>query len=200
MAVQVVTVTISDILIIVATLLGPVVAVQVQKYLEWRGASKSRKQAVFEALMTTRNSAMSMEHVRALNMIEISFYGRGPGRRKRTEDAVLSAWSYYLAFLNDVGTRISSASIAEKFITPAEVDRRVDLFVELLSAIASDLNYNFERATFKPTRAYMPQAHGDAEERAEAISAAALDVLTGRAAITTKIQLPPDYGFRQHSL
>lgn len=148
MAIQVVTVTISDILIILATLIGPVVAVQVQKYLEWRGASKARKQSVFETLMTTRNSAMSFEHVRALNMIEVSFYGKGPGRRKRTEDAVLSAWSYYLAFLNDLGVRLSTAPLEERTITQADSDRRVDLFVELLAAIASDLNYSFERATF----------------------------------------------------
>ncbi|MEJ6329907.1 hypothetical protein Q2B95_14780 [Stenotrophomonas maltophilia] len=192
MAVEVVTITISDILIVGATLVGPIAAVQVQKYLEWRGSSKARKQSVFEALMATRNSPMSMDHVRALNMIEVSFYGKGPGRRKSTEDAVLSAWSYYLAFLNDLGNRLNSAPPEQRQITQADTDRRLDLFVDLLAAVAADLNYNFERATFIPTRAYTPQAHGDAEMRAEAISVAALDILTGRAAITTKIQLPAE--------
>jgi hypothetical protein len=50
---------VSDIAVIVATLLGPVLAVQVQKYLErWRDEAERRKN-VFKTLMATRLARLS---------------------------------------------------------------------------------------------------------------------------------------------
>ncbi|MGZ7172458.1 DUF6680 family protein [Burkholderia gladioli] len=59
-----------------ATLLGPVLAVQAQKWVERAREATNRKQSVFTTLMATRQSRVSIDHVRALNSIDLAFYGR----------------------------------------------------------------------------------------------------------------------------
>jgi hypothetical protein len=66
--------TTSDWAIVSATLLGPILAVQAQKWLErWRDY-RNRKMWVFQTLMATRAARLEAEHVRALNMIDLVFY------------------------------------------------------------------------------------------------------------------------------
>src|SRR6266700_612523 len=82
------------ILIIVTLFTGPVAAVQAEKWLERRHASRKGKDYVFRTLMATRAAKVSPEHVQALNMIDLEFYGRGKNRRVR------DAWKAYLDHLN----------------------------------------------------------------------------------------------------
>jgi len=63
--------TISDWLMISAVLTGPILAVQVQKFIEsWREA-KQRKIYIFKTLMATRGTTLSPRHVEALNIIDV---------------------------------------------------------------------------------------------------------------------------------
>ena len=48
-------------------------AVQVQKWLEVFREERGRKLWIFKTLMATRASAVSAEHVQALNMIDLEF-------------------------------------------------------------------------------------------------------------------------------
>jgi hypothetical protein len=59
----------NDVVIALATLLGPLFAVQVQVWLERGRARKARQQQIFYALMRTRASSLVPEHVHALNSI-----------------------------------------------------------------------------------------------------------------------------------
>lgn len=69
-------VTISDTLIIIVTFLGPIVAVQLRKFIERRSERKNNRESVFITLMATRaNRAGSVDHVQALNMIDLYFSG-----------------------------------------------------------------------------------------------------------------------------
>ena len=63
---------------VIVTLISPVIAVQVQKFIERYTDKKTLKIDIFKQLMATRsqNARLSNEHVRALNMIDIAFYGR----------------------------------------------------------------------------------------------------------------------------
>ena len=63
---------------VIVTLISPVVAVQVQKFIKRYTDRKTLKIDIFKQLMATRsqNARLSNEHVRALNMIDIAFYGR----------------------------------------------------------------------------------------------------------------------------
>ncbi|MHB2165861.1 DUF6680 family protein [Alsobacter sp. R-9] len=86
----------SDLAIVAATLAGPVVAVQVQKWLERSREKRNRQLAVFEALMATRASRLSPRHVDALNAIPIVFYGN-----QKALQVIRQEWNDYLHHLAD---------------------------------------------------------------------------------------------------
>ena len=65
--------TIADWLMIVVVLLAPLIAVQVQKWLESWNEKSERKRKIFETLMTTRATRLDPAHVAALNMIDFVF-------------------------------------------------------------------------------------------------------------------------------
>jgi hypothetical protein len=193
--------TLLAVAVVIATLLGPVLAVWNQRRIDRERATRDRKERVFEVLMATRNSYMSVEHVRALNMIEVSFYGKGPGHRQSTEDEVISAWRYYLSFLNEVGqaTQPATSNAMHSSPTPEQGARRDDLFVALLESIAKDLGYNFDRASLKPTGGYSPAAHVDDDRRARRLTAAALDLLEGNGVLPVAV-IETHPGTPDHSL
>ena len=62
--------------IVFATLMGPILAVQAQKFLEELREYRAAKLWIFRSLMTTRMQRESVDHVRALNMMDICFYGK----------------------------------------------------------------------------------------------------------------------------
>lgn len=93
------------IMAIAATVISPLLAIQTQKFIERYSQKKSLKIDIFKQLMATRsqNSRLSNEHVRALNMIDLAFYGkikRGRTKRSDSESKVLSSWKLYFAHLN----------------------------------------------------------------------------------------------------
>ncbi|MDT9121853.1 DUF6680 family protein, partial [Escherichia coli] len=75
---------------------------------------------------------LSNEHVRALNMIDIAFYGRvrkGQAKRSKAESQVISAWKLYFSHLN---TTYPNNDNASGLIWNQNSN---NLFVDLLSAI-----------------------------------------------------------------
>lgn len=176
------TATSAAVAVVFATIAGPILAVHIQRRLDLGRVDRQRKERVFEVLMATRNAFMTVEHVRALNMIEVSFYGKGPGLRKSTEDEVLSDWRYYLSFLSEVGRATQPRNQQQSHSSPdLHSDyRREELFVNLLSSIARDLGYKYDKSSFKPAGGYWPAAHADAETRAKNLSIAAIELLEGK--------------------
>ena len=65
----------TDVAIVFATIVGPVLAVQAQKWLERSRAIRDRRMRIFRVLMSTRAARLSANHVEALNAISIEFYG-----------------------------------------------------------------------------------------------------------------------------
>jgi hypothetical protein len=68
------TVKTGDLAIVIATLLGPILAVQAQKWIERSRERQQRRVAVFRVLMTTRAALLSPAHVEALNIVPVEFY------------------------------------------------------------------------------------------------------------------------------
>jgi hypothetical protein len=102
--------TTSDWLIVAATIAGPVLAVQAQKWIERFRERRGRKLWVFQQLLATRAARLSADHVQALNMIDLVFYGSyffGIHRRSKGEQAVIDAWREYL---DQLGTRAADAA------------------------------------------------------------------------------------------
>jgi hypothetical protein len=77
-----------DIIMTFAVVLGPILAVQIQKWLEQVRNKTERKLKIFKTLMTTRATRVSIEHVQSLNMIDIEFLDKEYKK-------VISAWRNY---------------------------------------------------------------------------------------------------------
>lgn len=162
----------ASISIIVATLLGPILAVQAQKAVERARDRHNRKSWVFHNLMATRASRISADHVQALNMIDLVFYGRrvlGSHRRSKAETAVLDAWHEYLDHLN---TKYEKENFS-LWVTKGD-----ELFVNLLFTLAVDVGYRFDRVQLKKG-AYSPIAHGELEFEQQQVRKLTIDLLSG---------------------
>jgi len=92
-----------------------------------------------------------VEHVQALNMIDLSFYN---GNKK--EKAVIEAWQNYLDHLC---IPIDNMTEAENVVWNG---RSEDLFIELLNCLSVALGYNFKKVHLK-RGIYTPRAHGEAD-------------------------------------
>ncbi len=77
--------------IVAATFLGPIFAVLVAKYNEERSSLKQRRLHIFRILIATRRIPVNPDHVNALNLIEIDFYGY---------KEILDQWKIYMDHLN----------------------------------------------------------------------------------------------------
>jgi hypothetical protein len=134
---------------------------------------RRRKISLFEQLMATRGSRVSSEHVRALNMIDLVFYGEktlGVLRRSTQEKAVLEAWKEYLDHLNNKAPE-SDISL---WFTQGD-----DRFTALLFAISKDLGFSFDRVQLR-RGIYTPIAHGEIEAEQTELRKATLSLVTGR--------------------
>jgi len=171
---------------VVAALLGPILAVQAQKAVEAFREKRRRKSLLFEQLMATRAARLAPEHVRALNMIDLVFYGDrvlGMSRRSSREQRVIDAWREYHDHLNN---KVDEAQI------PLWLAQGDELFTNLLYAVAQDLGLRFDRVQLK-RGSYSPVAHGELEAEQTQFRKAALSLVTGKHALKMNVvALPVD--------
>jgi hypothetical protein len=175
---------IKDWAVVFATLVGPILAVQTQKAIETLRERRNRKTYVFEQLMATRRARLSPEHVQALNMIDLVFYGRrvmGVQRRSAAEQNVLDCWKEYLDHLNN---RTDDEPIAQ-WVTKGD-----ELFTNILYAISNDIGYRFDRVQLK-RGAYSPIAHGELEEEQNELRKSMLSLVTGKHALKMDLVAMP---------
>jgi hypothetical protein len=163
--------TISDGLIILATLLSPMLAVQAQKWIEGAREKRDAQKQVFYDLMATRASRLAAKHVEALNRIDLEFTGRG-----KNEKAVLNRWRIYADHLNSGFDESNEAQKAQWFA------RSDDTFLDLLEALSAALGYQFNRVEISKG-IYKPRGHGQAEIRQEMMQHAFLELLFGNRAL-----------------
>ncbi|AZC51617.1 hypothetical protein C4K35_4038 [Pseudomonas chlororaphis subsp. piscium] len=168
-------VTISDWLLIVATLFSPFIAVQATRYLDERKEIRGRKLSIFKTLMATRGYVISWGHVEALNRIDLEFM---KGHKK--EKAVVEAWKEYHDLLcNDK-------------LSPDQWDtKRIDLLAELLHKMAIVLDYDFDKTHIKNS-SYAPRYHADTEAQQAAIRKGIIEVLAGNSALSMTVTNLPD--------
>lgn len=151
-----------DILEIIAILLSPLVAVQVTVFLQKRKESRERRLYVFRTLMATRAATLDPNHVQALNMIDVEFYGSD-----RKSKAVVDAFKVYLEHHRK---NTESAQWG---------DRKRELLVDLLRTMAESLGFEFDRVSIDRT-SYFPVGWGRAEDEINQIRTLAVDLLAGR--------------------
>ena len=156
-----------DIIMTVAVIVGPILAVQAQKLVESFSEKRERRMRIFRTLMSTRAERVHREHVQSLNMIDIEFYGRViPILRikyqTKKEQAVTHAWKMY----NNHLSRQSEYESLEQWHKKGD-----ELFVELIYAMSPCLSYDYDKVQLERD-CYRPKAHGDYEQ-------SQLNILTG---------------------
>ena len=98
--------TLVELLTLVGLAAGPIAAVQLTVWLERRRRAGDQSLATFRTLMATRALRLSAEHVTALNMIDVAFYGRKPDRQ-----SVVRAWHEYFENLH---VAVSESVVTER--------------------------------------------------------------------------------------
>jgi septum formation topological specificity factor MinE len=160
----------TDVLIVLATLIGPVFAVQAQKWLERGREVKNGQLRVFKTLMATRAVNLSPSHVEALNSVPIEFYGKS-GQLK----TINIKWKIYFDHLL-INTQ-TTANWEEK---------RRQLLYDLLLVMSKYLEYDFDEVEIK--KVYAPQGHQVIETDQEIIRAGLAALFKGHASLPIEIK------------
>ncbi|MEI7012836.1 DUF6680 family protein [Leptospira licerasiae] len=167
---------------IAAIILGPIIAIQIQKWLESRREDRTKKYTLFSALMITRGSRLSPNHVFALNQIDLEFssYVNIFGFRSKTKKykKVLEAWKIYHDHLGNFTE------------TPDWATKRDDLFTELLYLMGDSLGYDFDKVVLK-RGSYMPQGWSDSDEMDVVIKKGMHDLMTGEKVLPVIMKSDP---------
>lgn len=154
----------NEIISICAIILGPILAVQIEKYLERRREKKNRRLSVFKILMATRGSVLSWDHVEALNRIDLEF------SNEKKFDKVIQAWKEYFDNLSQ------KAGTSEEGIVWAK--KNEDLLADLLYEMGQSLGFKFDKVLIK-RNVYSPVGHVKMELEQEQIRNSMLEILSG---------------------
>ncbi len=162
--------TASDWIIVSATVAGPILAVQAQKWVERATERGRQRYKVFSTLMVTRGTQLAVEHVTALNSIDLVFASNRPWQSKK-DAAVIEAWRLYSQQLNTPFKKDSEA----EFI--AWNTKRSDLFIDLLMKMAAAVGFKAEKE--RVLGAYHPTGHFELEMDQRKVVANAAKVFAG---------------------
>ena len=165
--------TISDWAIVLATFLGPIFAVQLQKFLEKNRDGSNRRDRVFQTLMATRATRLALEHVAALNSIDLAF-----GAKKYRK--VIEAWRLYSFQLNQ------TYNSSDKPEALAWSNKDYDLFIDLLYVMSQALNCDFSKEHLQ-RGTYYPTGHADREADQNKVLSNAARVLAGEQSIKMSV-------------
>lgn len=161
--------TVAEWITVAAIILGPIVAVSAQLWIQARKAKRDLKLWVFNTLMGYRSTIVNPNFVQAFNLVDVVFYKNTEVRSKRKE------------FL-DVVTATAGANL-----TPQQVEKCKDLVAEMLAKMGSELGFDFDHTQIKDT-GYYPMAFEKLDVAAFELRQKGLAVLEGKANIGVVIR------------
>jgi hypothetical protein len=128
-----------DVATITAIVLGPILAVAIDRIQQRWTDKKRRRLEILRDLMRTRRARLDPMHVGALNLVDLEFYGCR---------AVMDSFRHYIEHLS---SPLPMPAEQERFFA-----RQEDLLVELLHAMGRQLGYSYdkrdlERLAYGPT-------------------------------------------------
>ena len=132
----------TDIAIVFATLVSPILAIWASEWRQQRRQNQERKEWVFRTLMTTRSARLHPDHIQALNHIEFVF---------AHNNEITDAWGLYFSHLKT--DRGLTADAMKAWETTS--DTRL---TELLHLMAKDLNISFSK-TYIMQPSYYPRGY-----------------------------------------
>jgi len=154
--------TLYGIISIAAIITGPIIAVQLQKFIEKRTDSQSRRIRVFKILMATRAARLSNDHIMALNSIDLEF------SKNRRYGKVITAWKEYFDHLCHDSADETQIQIWNT--------RRDELFTELLFQMSISLGYHYDKVLIM-RNAYSPKGLAEYDAQNYSIRENVLKVL-----------------------
>mgnify|MGYP001599032237 CR=1 FL=1 len=136
----------TDLAIIFATLVGPILAVWAAEWRQQRKAQLDRKEWVFRTLMSTRGAKLRPEHVAAINHIEFAF-------PRKSCPGIDDARALYRKHLRSQDSVAEDAAVRQAWNTKAN-----DLFADLLYLMAIELKIPFTKTEITE-ESYHPDAY-----------------------------------------
>jgi len=166
-----------EILTIIAILIGPIISVQIQKYLERTRTDLNRKLDVFKTLMATRGSSLSYQHVEALNRIDLEF----SNNKKYVK--IIEAWKEYFDNLS------KHDQTKEELVVWGA--RNEELLANLLYEMALPLHYKFDKVLIK-RNIYSPVGHANIELENNIIRKGLMNLMKGEIAFPVQVIIPEE--------
>ncbi len=166
--------TITNALIIIAMLVSPVLAVQVQKWIESQKEKQARRMNIFRTLMTTRFNPLATEFVQALNMIDVEFYDN---------KQITESWKLMLDNLQNY-PKDDDPEHSVKLTS--SIEKSKDLLMDLLSVMGESLGYHFDKVHLK-REGYFPVYHGQLIADQDLIRKSFVEICSGTRPISVRI-------------
>ncbi len=166
--------TITEGLMIFALFAGPIVAVQLQKFIEKKTEKMLRKKQLFYMLLTTRGTPVSQEHIQALNSIDVVFYD---------DEKVKATWKVLLDHFENYPVESDQdyqVKVSQCF------EKAKDLLSDLLYEMGCSLGYKFDKVHLK-RKVYVPRGQAELFMEGELIRKAFLDILNGKKSLPVQV-------------
>jgi hypothetical protein len=154
-------------LILIATIfaiyLGPIRAVEITRRNDIAREATRRKREIFAALMRTRNANLAPDHVWALNLIQVEF---------ADYDTIIHNYRSYIGNLSEAPPEPGLA--LDSFL-----QRRRDLFFDLLQEIAKAVGFNLDKRDLDRA-VYAPVGWENEQNEVRLFRKAMIDLLHGK--------------------
>lgn len=152
--------------VVFATLGGPVLAVQAQKWIERASERTRRRTHIFETLMTNRATRLSDGYVQALNQIDLEFHSKA-------DKPVIDAWRRLFGELSNAPVEGDDRAIV--FAWNGRIN---DKLVDLLLAMSKSLGRSHSEEEIR-RGIYYPKGRVDVEQSQLAVLSGLQKLLDG---------------------
>lgn len=167
--------------VIAATLAGPIVAVQTQKWIEKATERRNARRQIFYDLMANRASRLNDSYIRALNQIDLEF-----SNSSKADKAVINAWQSLFGELNaglpDGETDLNRIA--------AWTDRVSEHLVTLLSAMSKALGFSLTDEQLR-RGIYYPRGRVELEQAQLALVHGMRAIVDGKKAFPIDVKSAP---------
>ena len=163
---------------IAAVLFSPFLAVFVQRRIDLAREKSGQKLWIFRTLMATRGKRLALEHVQALNSIELFF------NNSQKDKNIIEKWNEYLDHFNQ-GPKDDDKDYSVKI--NAWQEKGDDLLADLLQVMGKSLGYNFDKVKIK-RGIYRPRGHDEEMNDQFIMRKGLVNIFEGKASFPVEVK------------